>query len=56
MRNETTKKIDPDPFTLALSIFGAIGTLATIADYYRGGRNRTEDDERRRRKATQELS
>ncbi|MGJ4728621.1 hypothetical protein [Luteimonas sp. SDU101] len=30
------RKIDPDVFTVVMSLFGAVGTLATIADYVRG--------------------
>ena len=50
-----TRKIDPDVFTVTLSIFGAVGTLATIADYVRGGRVLRQESERRRRENNKQL-
>ena len=49
------RKIDPDVFTVALSLFGAVGTLATIADYVRGGRQHREESDRRRRENNKKL-
>lgn len=49
------KKIDPDVLTVTLSIFGAVGTLATIADYVRGGSHIRQESDRRRRENNKRL-
>jgi hypothetical protein len=49
------RKIDPDVFTVVMSLFGAVGTLATIADYVRGGRHHQQETDRRRRESNKKL-
>jgi hypothetical protein len=49
------RKIDPDVFTVVMSLFGAVGTLATIADYVRGGRHQRQETDRRRRENNKKL-
>lgn len=49
------RKIDPDVFTIALTLFGAVGTLATIADYVRGGKQIRQETDRRRRENNKKL-
>ena len=50
-----SRKIDPDVFTVVMSLFGAVGTLATIADYVRGGRQHRQETDRRRRENNKKL-
>lgn len=49
------RKIDPDVFTVVMSLFGAVGTVATIADYVRTGQHHRQESDQRHRKNNKKL-